>query len=312
MKLELVKKITIGHPILTAKTVDDCTAIFLSYNEESMYYQMIYISSEEFKIIELDYREKYYSVKQHPVLFSIDNQFGFIKNQKELFLYSFENKQFETIGIHDSDVLPQCFKLQWRVPISDCSLLPICFDNDGIGMDTRYIAFLQFNINNKWAKWESCTTLQTKNLKHHNENTYPPKLDTAMLKDNALYTFTSGAKVTSINKWGMDYYACCKGNINGRIEELLLDSGNLEGKDGKKRGVNGLFSSSQRYLMLTPVFQSDEWKGKQKIFSLESNVLEDITFPRGFGKYPQIIEHLEDCFWVYLRDSKEIAICKEV
>lgn len=109
----------------------------------------------------------------------------------------------------------------------------------------------------------------------------------------------------------MDYYAFVKSDKKGVVSEILFDSGYLKAIDNKKRGVNGLISSSQKYLLLTPVFQSDEWKGKQKIFSLELNEFSDITLPRGFGKYSQIVEHLGAYFWVYLRDTKEIAICIE-
>ncbi len=132
-----------------------------------------------------------------------------------------------------------------------------------------------------------------------------------MLQDNELYIFSAGGQLVSINKWGMDYYAFIKTDLMGKVVETLIDSGDLHSIDQKKCGVNGLLSSSQKYLMLTPVFQNDEWKGKQKIFSLATNEILDITFPRGLGKYPQIIQHSGDIFWVYLREAQSLAICKE-
>ncbi|WP_227544078.1 hypothetical protein [Acinetobacter bereziniae] len=132
-----------------------------------------------------------------------------------------------------------------------------------------------------------------------------------MLQNNELYIFSAGGQLVSINKWGMDYYAFIKTDLMGKVVETLIDSGDLHSIDQKKRGVNGLLSSSQKYLMLTPVFQNDEWKGKQKIFSLATNEILDITFPRGLGKYPQIIQHSGDIFWVYLREAQSLAMCKE-
>jgi len=311
MKLVLTKRFENVENILTAVTVNVGTVVFLSYREEDMRYQLLYISNEERKLIELDYTEKYYQVENKPVLFAMNGQFGIVKNQKELFLYSFDSELFESIAIDNSTVLPQRFHLEWRVPISDSSILPICFRGDGIGSDTRYIAFLDVDTTNKQAKWESYTSLENNVLTHHTDQSYLPKVDTAMLKDTELYTFTSGGQTTSVNKWGMDYYAFTRGTKEGIINELLIDSGDLRAIDIKKRGVNGLLSHSQKYLMLIPVFQSDEWKGKPKLFSLDQHKLLDVTFPRGFGKYPQILQHDGTYFWVYLRDKNEIAMCIE-
>ena len=60
------------------------------------------------------------------------------------------------------------------------------------------------------------------------------------------------------------------------------------------------------------VLQSCEWKGKQKLFSIDTIEMIDIDFPRGFGKYPQIMEHFGNYFWIFLRDTKQIAICREI
>ncbi len=262
MKLELIKKIEPTNPILSAICIDENTVVFLSYNEEQ-YYQLLFVSKEEYIIIELDYTDKYYQLENAPVLFSINKQFGIIKDQHELLLYSNEKQIFETIKIKKTEILPQRFNLHWKTPISDCSVLPICFSQDGLGDDTRYIAMLHLDVLNQQAYWVRWLSLEKQSFSHHQDVLSPPKVDTAMLKDNELYVFSSGGQVTSVNKWGMDYYAFIKSNLNGKVVETFIDSGDLHSIDQKKRGVNGLLGSSQKYLMLTPVFQSDEWKGKQ-------------------------------------------------
>jgi len=90
MKLVLTKRFENVENILTAVTVNEGTAIFLFYREEDMRYQLLYISHKERRLIELDYTEKYYQVENKPVLFAMNGQFGIVKNQKELFLYSFD------------------------------------------------------------------------------------------------------------------------------------------------------------------------------------------------------------------------------
>ncbi len=310
MTLELVKRFEQTNPIISAVTLDENTAAFLSYEEVRMCHQLLLVSENSYKTIPLDYKEKYYSSKNHPVLFSTDKHFGLVKNQNELLLYSDVKQTFESIEIGHADILPKRFNLEWRVAISDGSVLPICFNGDGLNNDTRYLAFLNLDIVNKKAHWESWISLETKELAHHDEDNYPPKIDTAMWKEDSLYIFTSGGQITSVNKWGMDYYALVKSNCNGTIREILLDSGSLRTVGGKKKGVNGLFSTSQKYLLLTPIFKNDEWNGKQHVLDLDSNEISRIKFPRGLGKSPHILQHFGNQFWVYCRETKSLSICK--
>ncbi|WP_373350235.1 hypothetical protein [Acinetobacter bereziniae] len=222
-----------------------------------------------------------------------------------------KKNRFAPIKIDKTETLPQRFNLYWKNSISDCSVLPICFNSDGMGHDTRYLALLDLDVINHQAYWKSWITLEAQTFSSHKNQQYPPKIDTVMLQNNELYIFSAGGQLVSINKWGMDYYAFIKTDLMGKVVETLIDSGDLHSIDQKKRGVNGLLSSSQKFLMLTPVFQNDEWKGKQKIFSLATNEILDITFPRDLGRYPQIIQHSGDIFWVYLREAQSLAICKE-
>lgn len=310
MKLELIQKDIFVGPILSAICIDEYTSAFLSYSEEHKY-QIVYVSKDKYKTIDLGYSEKYYQLENSPVLFCINHQLGIIKDKNELLLYSHEKNRFTPIKIDKTETLPQRFNLYWKNSISDCSVLPICFNSDGIGHDTRYLALLDLDIINHQAYWKNWITLEAQTFSSHKDKQYPPKIDTVMLQDNELYMFSTGEQLVSINKWGMDYYAFIKTDLMGKVVKTLIDSGDLHTIDQKKRGVNGLLSSSQKYLMLTPVFQNDEWKGKQKIFSLATNEILDITFPRGLGKYPQIIQHSGDIFWVYLREAQSLAMCKE-
>lgn len=310
MELELINKIETKSPVLSAISMEDKKAVFLTYNNESCY-ELLIATENEFKNIDMGCTEKYFSLENNPVLFSIGKQFGIINDRNELLVYSVENQTFEKIEIQSSEILPERVRLCYPTPKSDCDVLPICFESDGFIGIARYIAFLKIDVLNKKANWESWTSLDAKVFAHHKDDTYPPKIDSVMLKENELYVYSSGGQITSVNKWGMDYYAFVISDKNGAVSEIIFESGDLNANNHKKRGVNGKICSSQKYLLLTPVFQSDEWKGKQKIFSLELNEFSDITFPRGFGKYPQIVEHFGSYFWVYLRDTKEIAICTE-
>ena len=124
-----------------------------------------------------------------------------------------------------------------------------------------------------------------------------------------LYAFSSGESQTSVNKWGMDYYALVKISSDGRIIEKLLESEHLKAS-GKKAGVNGIFTDSP-YLILSPLFKNDDWKGKQKLFSLATRELCDIALPRGMSKHK--VQNITDNFcltFLYDRGLKELALCQ--
>ena len=121
--------------------------------------------------------------------------------------------------------------------------------------------------------------------------------------------FTSGESQTSVNKWGMDYYALVKISSDGRIIEKLLESEHLKAL-GKKAGINGLFTDSP-YLILSPLFKNDDWKGKQKLFSLATRELCEIAMPRGMSNIRFKIITDNFCLtFLYDRGLKELALCQ--
>ena len=258
----------------------------------------------------LDYLERF--VEDKPVLFSKNGGFGIIKNQHELFFYKNIDSNPEKIVIENKklfqQVLPPKTRLRHPNPVSDNDLFPVCFQHTIFdGDDSRYVAFLHLNMERQKAKWESWTNLDAKGFSAHElDEKNPPKMDSVMIKNDEVFIFTSGESVTSVNKWGMDYYGIAKTTEKGETVEIWLDSGNLKCIDQKKRGVYGVFTSSQKYVILTPVFQSDEWKGKQKLFSMETKELIDIEFPRGFEN--SIVAHSPLVYKCAVARSKNIKI----
>ena len=323
MKLELVKKYETDNidSYRSCVAINEETAVSLVIEKESDNYSLFFFTPEEMRILPVDYIETFSIIDNNPVLFSKNGGFGIIKNQNELFFYHSIDSNPKKIEIENKkmfqQVLPPKPRFRYPNPISDSDVLPVCFQHTFFnGNDSRYFALLHLNIENQKAKWESWSNLgkqvfcaqgfYTQGLSKDD----PPKIDSLMIKNGDVFIFTSG-ETEGVNKWGMDYYGIAKTTRNGKIVETLLDSGNLKIIDQKKRGVNGIFSSSQKYVILTPVFQSDEWKGKQKLFSVESKEFIDIEFPSNFGKSPRIIQHSGKYFWVYFRDTRHFAICQE-
>jgi len=106
-----------------------------------------------------------------------------------------------------------------------------------------------------------------------------------------------------------DYYALAKISDKGKVIEKLIESDNLKAS-GKKGGVNGMFTDSD-YVVMTPLFKTDDWKGKQKLFSLTAREYFDIGFPRGMSKHKVQNISQDSCITsLYDRGLKEVALCK--
>ena len=106
----------------------------------------------------------------------------------------------------------------------------------------------------------------------------------------------------------MDYYALAQISAEGKVIEKIIESDNLH-TDNKKRGVNGCFSDSE-YVILTPVFKSDEWKGNQKVFSLTTREYGNVFLPKGMTKHKLQNITGELCLTSFFdRGLKEISLC---
>ena len=79
-------------------------------------------------------------------------------------------------------------------------------------------------------------------------------------------------------------------------------------KFGEERDWRGKFSAEKEYLILSPVFKTDEWKGKQKLLRLSDGELIDVTMPRGYSKF-RVMDVWEDR--VFISDEvNKIAVCE--
>ena len=249
--------------------------------------------------------------KEEPLLFTDGQNVGLIKASKEMVYYTGDFSHPEIIAIKDSQsILPKKAQERYFQIVSDSDQIPVCFEDQVYTNQARNFALLEFDRENKQAKWTTYSYIDKKDLSHHDTNSSVcPKIDSMKSWKQELYAFSSGESQTSVNKWGMDYYALVKISSDGRIIEKLLESEHLKAS-GKKVGVNGLFTDSP-YLILSPLFKNDDWKGKQKLFSLVTRELCDIALPRGMSKHK--VQNMTDNFcltYLYDRGLKELALCQ--
>ena len=289
-------------------------ALILTRKEEAPGAYSVLVLSET-GIQEIELGEEFLDRENDPVLFSFGNGFGVIKAKKEIFYFTGDFSSPEIIPIKNSllpfrKVLPENARQRHFQTVSDGSLIPVCFEKEVYYGLSRCFALLDFDPVKKEAKWKCFSEIEKNAFTHHDDRTKDaPKIDSLKMANDELYAFTSGESTGSVNKWGMDYYALAKISSEGKVKEKLLESEQLKA-GGKKSGVNGTFTHSD-YLILTPLFNNDDWKGKQKLFSLSKREYLDIVMPRGMTKHSLHNICGELCLTaLYDRGLKEIGLCK--
>ena len=289
-------------------------ALVLTRKEEAPGAYTVLVLSET-GIQEIELGEDFLDRENDPILFSYRDSFGVIKAKKEIAYFTGDFSSPEIIPIKNgflpfSKVLPDNARERYFQTVSDGRLIPVCFEKDVYHGLSRCFALLDFDPVKKEAKWKCFSEIEKNAFTHHDDRTKDaPKIDSLKMAKDALYAYTSGESTGSVNKWGMDYYALEKISPEGKVKEKLLESEQLKA-GGKKSGVNGTFTHSD-YLILAPLFNNDDWKGKQKLFSLRTKEYLDIVMPRGMTKHSLHNICGELCLTaLYDRGLKEIGLCK--
>ena len=134
-----------------------------------------------------------------------------------------------------------------------------------------------------------------------------PQIGSLMIKDEAIYAFIEADIINPCSLSQFKFYWYLEITKDGVYKKKIRGNEKLAKLPGKQ-GVRGKFSADKEYLILSPVFKTDEWKGKQKLLRLSDNELLDITFLRGFTKY-RIMDVWDDS--VFISDETEkLVLCK--
>ncbi|MGJ1262361.1 hypothetical protein [Sphingobacterium spiritivorum] len=258
------------------------------------------------------------------MLFAFKSQIGMVEDLSNLKLFNTDLNISAEITITGKELFSEYSMFGLTPRISGVSAIgqinntyAIIFSEPITSQNNRYLAFLHIDFSKQTAHWQQIISL--------NADDYPmdrfggfeaeeipkeaPIIGHVISTDNKLLAFAEGSDTMSLNRYGMDFYTYGEIDSSGKLINRLLEQKGFK-RDTKKHGVRGVFTSSLQYLILTPVFKSDEWKGKQKLLSIQDNKLLDIELPRGFKDF-KVIEHFKEQYW--LTDNKnEILCCTEV
>ena len=134
-----------------------------------------------------------------------------------------------------------------------------------------------------------------------------PQIGSMMIKDDVIYVFLEADIVNPAGLSTYKYYWYVEITKDGVYKKKIWGAERLDKLQGK-RGVRGKFSVDKKYLILSPIFKTDEWKGKQKLLRLSDSELLDITLPRGYSKFRVLDIFDENAF--ISDEVDKIALCK--
>lgn len=136
-----------------------------------------------------------------------------------------------------------------------------------------------------------------------------PQIGSLMIKDNSIYAFVEADTINPCRLSQFKYYWYLELTQDGIYKRKIWGKEKLE-KLAQKHGLRGKFSAQKEYLILSPIFKTDEWKGKQKLLRLSDLELLDITLPRGYSKF-RIMDIWDN--HVFISDEADhIALCRMV
>ena len=134
-----------------------------------------------------------------------------------------------------------------------------------------------------------------------------PQIGSMMIKDDAIYVFLEADIVNPVGLSAYKYYWYVEITKDGVYKKKIWGKEKLEKLQGK-HGVRGKFSADKKYLIISPIFKTDEWKGKQKLLRLSDLELLDIILPRGYSKF-RVMDIFDE--HAFISDEvNEITLCK--
>ena len=210
--------------------------------------------------------------------------------------------------------------------LGEKGVYPIICRVDGEVFATNSFTFLHYDNETHTLHWEKQLTPVFTNEKvrsnfmqsleraegvHHKMDfSYSyPQIGSLMIKDNSIYAFVEADTVNPCRLSQFKYYWYLELTQDGIYKRKIWGKEKLE-RLAQKHGLRGKFSAQKEYLILSPIFKTDEWKGKQKLLRLSDLELLDITFPRGYSKF-RIMDIWDN--HVFISDEADhIALCRMV
>ena len=193
----------------------------------------------------------------------------------------------------------------------------VVLDEPIVRSNPRYLASLRVDATE--ASWTGIRTLGPEGFPVDQlgfdelvDSPDTPPIDGVIVGDavgcgDSLLVCAEGSNGSSVLKWGSDFFTLTRVTADGTVTAPLYEQSGWKRQTGK-HGIRGRITASGRYVVLTPVFASGEWKGRQRLLDLGTGELVAPVLPRGATRM-RIVEHHGTTFW--LSDGAQRILCAQ-
>ncbi|KJQ52824.1 hypothetical protein [Microbacterium sp. SA39] len=93
-----------------------------------------------------------------------------------------------------------------------------------------------------------------------------------------------GSDTMSLNRYGSDFFTVAELDSGGRVARRVYEESGWKKRAGK-HGIRSRFTSDETSAILTPVFSTGDWKGRQRMLSLDDGALDEVPRIRGAAEF---------------------------
>ena len=287
-------------------------------------YALVSIAGQAVQTVVLDDVEALFAVDSPAPVLLDDDTLGLVVDAGTLRVYGPDLRLRQEIAIGGGDVLDRFAEHGQRPGMTVrasrgtfAGERVVVLDEPISSGNPRYLASLR--IGDTDASWTHIRTLGPDGFPvdrfgddELNESPDTPSIDGCIVGDavgcgDSLLVCVEGSNASSVKKYGADFFTITRVLPDGTVTSPLYQQSGWKRQPGK-HGINGKITSSGRYVVLTPVFASGEWKGRQRLFDLETGEVIEPVLPRGAAKM-RIVDHRGATFW--LSDGAQRILCAE-
>ncbi len=260
-------------------------------------------------VVEIPEPEPGFFGSEGPTLLLADGGLAVVIDHTTLHRYDLGLRFEGSLPINGVDVLAP-FGMHGQLPRHRASvsrgtldgLHPVVLDEPITVGNPRFLALLQ--VGDDGAEWTRVTTIGPDAVPgdrfgHDGLNAAMPAkpaiVGDVLGQGDRLLLCLEGSNSSSVPRYGMDFFLIASLGPGGEVTRLFERSGWM--RQPGKHGIRGSFTSSGRYVVLTPVFSSGPWKGRQHLFDLVERTLHPVQLPRGSSGL-RIIDHDPAGYWL--------------
>lgn len=217
-------------------------------------------------------------------------------------------EEIPLVGAEELAAVSPTPRLAGRCAVSDTAEWSVVLEHGVLSGEARYAGLLEVDVTAREGRWRELWRLAPSDFPADRfgidtADNRPDEisLTSTLHRDGVRYAVSEGSDLGSVLRYGADFFACGVVDPAGRLTRLIHQQDGWKRQSGK-HGVRGRFTADGRCALLTPVFGSGEWKGRQRVLTLADGTLSTPKYPRGMTQ-ATLLDGRDGRWWLRLADE---------